>query len=342
MLDRHTTQRRAGFTLVELLVVIAIIGVLVAILLPAIQAARESARRTSCTNNLKQIGIAALNFHNARGAFPVGADSKEYPAVPTNSWTFYRWSSLAHLTPFLEESNAHDALDLTLPLYLNSSFDVTPQNARGVAIVVPVFLCPSDLGQIVSPQFGPTNYAACAGSGVNGGSPLDADGVFYVNSRTRLSKISDGTSHTALMSESVLGNPTGSAIQQDYRVDYKWLLIGPTPGLTEAGCASTPQWNNKDGRGFAWVSGEFRSALYNHFYLPNQAIPDCIGSVLFGSRQVQFSAYGWRTARSRHPGGVNLLLADGSVQFIDDGIDLTLWKAMSTAKGNETITSPSQ
>src|SRR5215212_3523541 len=101
-----TDTRQHGFTLVELLVVIAIIGVLIAVLLPAIQAARESARRTSCINNLKQIGVAANNFHNNYRAFPVGAESKEWPALQFNPWTFYRWSSLAHLTPFLEETNA--------------------------------------------------------------------------------------------------------------------------------------------------------------------------------------------------------------------------------------------
>ncbi len=171
MPDCSPANRKGGFTLVELLVVIAIIGVLIAILLPAIQAARESARRTSCTNNLKQIGIAAHQFHDARGTFPVGAEAREYPAMKSLQWTFYRWSSLAHLTPYLEETNAFNALDLSVPLYVGTSGAVFSQNIVGVALVVPLFLCPSDEGQLVSPSFGPTNYAACAGTGVNGGSP---------------------------------------------------------------------------------------------------------------------------------------------------------------------------
>ncbi len=104
MAATHLAHRRRGFTLVELLVVIAIIGVLVAILLPAIQSARESARRTACTNNLRQLGVAAQNFYASMNAFPVGSESKAYPEQPANQWTFYRWSALAHLTPFLEET----------------------------------------------------------------------------------------------------------------------------------------------------------------------------------------------------------------------------------------------
>ncbi len=108
--DRLRVRGAGGFTLVELLVVIAIIAVLVAMLLPAVQAARESARRTSCINNLKQIGVASQSFYDGHGSFPVGAESKAWPAAPSNAWTFYRWSSLAHLAPFLEEGNAVAAL----------------------------------------------------------------------------------------------------------------------------------------------------------------------------------------------------------------------------------------
>src|SRR5262249_44540851 len=106
MIAQRQLTQRPGFTLVELLVVIAIVGILMALLLPAIQMARESARRTSCNNNLKQIGAAAFQFHDARGVFPVGSESKPCPTMPSNPWTFYRWSTLAHMTPFLEESNA--------------------------------------------------------------------------------------------------------------------------------------------------------------------------------------------------------------------------------------------
>jgi prepilin-type processing-associated H-X9-DG protein len=189
----------------------------------------------------------------------------------------------------------------------------------------------------VAPQFGPTNYAACAGSGgsgANAGSPINTDGIFYVNSRTRIGQLLDGTSHTAMMSESILGTPNGVAPAKDPQVDYKFTLAAP---LTSAGCASTQQWNVADGRSFGWVSGEFRCALYNHYYLPNSASPDCLGVVLAGGPSTSYTPYGWRTARSRHPGGVNLMMADGSVQFVVDGVDAMVWLAWSTRSGGETI-----
>lgn len=322
----------SGFTLVELLVVIAIIGVLVGLLLPAIQAARESARRTACINNLKQIGIAAQNFHDAQKAFPAGAESKSWPGMPGNAWSFYRWSALAHLAPFLEEGNTVDQLDLSVPLY-GTSFSVTPQNVAGVAQLVPLFLCPSDSGQPVNPRFGPTNYVACAGSGAGGGTPFDTDGVFYVNSRIRMAQITDGTSHTALMSESVLGNPSGTPLARDPRRDYKYA--GLAVPLTDALCNASPLWNVSDPRGFAWVSGEYRCASYNHYYGPNPVQPDCLSTRLGGGVQFTFSAYGWRAARSSHPGGVNVLLADGSVRFVGEGIEARPWQALSTREGDE-------
>lgn len=328
----HAPQRTAGFTLVELLVVIAIMGVLLAALLPAIQASRESVRRASCTNNLRQIGTAAQNFYSVHGSFPVGAEAKAYSPKPTNPWTFYRWSALAHLTPFLEETNVHNALDLKVPLYTAISTTPSAENAPAVALVVPLFLCPSDHGQSVSERFGPTNYVASSGSGTNGGSPLQADGVFFVNSHTQMSQIVDGSSHTALFSESLLGNPEGTPLARDAQVDYKFAFRSP---LTESGCNATPQWNVSNARGFSWASGEYRCALYNHFYLPNEEVPDCIGVQLGGGLEEVYTPYGWRAARSRHPGGVNVLLADGSARFISDNVHLAVWRGLATRDGGE-------
>jgi prepilin-type processing-associated H-X9-DG protein len=314
---------------VELLVVIAILGVLIALLLPAVQAARESGRRASCSNNLKQIGTAAHAYLGEQQAFPPAAESRPWAAAPSTPWTFYRWSALARWTPYLEDGSIYKMLDLSVPLY-NSSFNVTPENARGVAMVIPTFLCPSDRHSIVSPQFGPTNYAACAGTGVNGGSPVATDGIFFVNSHTREAQVTNGLSHTALVSESILGNSSGSGSSNDPTVDYKFTLTTP---LTDGACANSFQWNVSDGRGFAWASGEFRCALYNHYYLPNQDVPDCLGAGLGGGTQSQFMAFGWRTARSRHLGGVNLVMADGSVSFIANDIALPVWKTMASRNG---------
>src|SRR3954452_25082672 len=169
----------AAFTLVELLVVIAIIGVLIAFLLPAIQASRGAASRAMCANNLRQVGLAAQNYVSARGRFPNGTVAKEFAAQPFTPWTFYRWSALAQLLPYMENSAAYGALDLSVPLY-GANLLVRPENVDGVKVVVAEFLCPSDISRAVSPDFGPTNYALNAGSGIGGGTTRDTDGIFYM------------------------------------------------------------------------------------------------------------------------------------------------------------------
>jgi prepilin-type processing-associated H-X9-DG protein len=125
-------------------------------------------------------------------------------------------------------------------------------------------------------------------------------------------------------------------------MDYKWLTLNLAfPVLTDAECGGSRKWNFQDGRQFAWVSGEFRCALYNHHYLPNSATPDCVGDIITGPANVttNYSAYGWKTARSRHPGGVNLLMADGSVQVVIDEVDPFIWKAWGSRAGNEVMPS---
>ena len=209
----HKQQTRCGFTLVELLVVIAIIGILVGMLFPAIQMVREAARRTSCSNNMRQLVLAAHNFESARQRFPTGSESKEFPGDPNHPHNFYRWSVLAHLTPYLEQSNAYNTLDLTIPLFAPPTFNVDPQNAIAAGLLVPTFLCPSDQGRAISNGYGvtnlgPTNYAGCTGTGINGGTPFQdegVDGTFFVNSRTRMAEFRDGTSQTIVFSESTLG-----------------------------------------------------------------------------------------------------------------------------------------
>ncbi|MFM8497657.1 MAG: DUF1559 domain-containing protein, partial [Planctomycetia bacterium] len=155
--------RVRGVTLVELLVVVAIVGTLAAMLLPAVQAARESARRTSCTNNLRQISLATANHESARGRFPIGSESRQWDERPDFPHQFFRWSLLAHLAPFYEQQSLLAGLDLSVPLYVGLTADaVAPQNKPILKQTVPMFLCPSDQMQPVSELFGPTNYAGCA------------------------------------------------------------------------------------------------------------------------------------------------------------------------------------
>ncbi len=326
-------RSRAAFTLIELLVVIVIVAILIALLLPAVQASRESSRRANCLNHLHQLAVATHQFASARKVLPPGTISKAYVDDPSNPPNMYRWSAFAHLAPFLEESNVADNLDLTVPLYMTHPFiDVTAANKPWVKIDMPVFRCASDDTPAGSVKFAPCNYASCTGSGINGGSHTNTDGLFFVNSKIRLSQISDGSSKTALYSESSLGTRS-TTTQHDLQTEYKYRL--ETALLTVDKCATANAWNVQDPRGFSWVNGEYRCTLYNHFYPPNHSLPDCI--IQWTS---DFTVFGWRAARSRHPGGVNLAFADSSARFIDETIDLNVWKALSTRAGGESVDEP--
>jgi prepilin-type processing-associated H-X9-DG protein len=225
------------------------------------------------------------------------------------------------------------------------SFNISAANQFAVQQVVKLFLCPADKGQPVSvaygePVIGPTNYAVCVGSGLppggNGplGSPLNSDGMFMAApgfNGFKITDVTDGSSNTAMMSESLLGDGPESAsgpMPGDPQLVYAYTGFGTR--VSDAACAAAAQWNVSNRRGFMWASGEMRCGSYNHYYTPNPPLPDCICN-----DGATFTSMGFRAARSRHTGGVNVLLGDGSVHFISNAVSLTTWRALATRAGGE-------
>lgn len=341
-------NQRRGFTLIELLVVLAIIGALISLLLPAIQKVHSAAQRIQCMNNLKQLGVALHHYHDNHQQFPAGAVAKPYPADFTVPPSSYRWSALAQLTPYLEQTSIYNSLDFSYPMYGGplQTFQPSPwpqalSNKETIAWPVKVFLCPSDRMVGVANGFGPSNYMACTGTGLNAGTAYDTNGMFYVNSKIRIKDVKDGTSNTAMMSESLLGEPYSGTGPVDPQTVYAY--VGPPVGnpgasVNDNDCANAITWNFDQPRGFSWADGQYRTTLYNHHYPPNYAQPDCIGVSGFVNPfdSQRYTSTGWKTARSRHPGGVNVLFGDGTTRFVGDGIDSSAWKALATRAGHET------
>jgi prepilin-type N-terminal cleavage/methylation domain-containing protein/prepilin-type processing-associated H-X9-DG protein len=337
-------MRRRGFTLIELLVVIAIIGVLIGLLLPAVQAAREAARRAQCTNNLKQIGIALHNYHSALNSFPVGylypLDGQYDPQIPR---LHYRWSALAQLTPYLEQTSVYNALNMNWPLssgpagsYGVGPWTFFPANLTVKQMTVGLFLCPSDHGQRPDPASGPTNYAFCTGDGLNGGATVPGDviganGVFCTVTAS-MATIRDGSSNTVAASESLLGTGAGTmAAGSSPPEPRRAIARAASVPFNDALCqAAGNGWRLDKGNG--WWDGDYRSTLFNHGLTPNSKRYDCLHPTTPHNPA-------WRAARSFHPGGVNVLFCDGGVRYVKDSVAPVAWRALATRAGNEAVSS---
>ena len=341
-------KNRRGFTLIELLVVIVIIALLIALLLPAVQSAREAARRSQCNNNLRQIGVALHNYHSTQGLFPsagIIAPLSNYWVANGLAWPgHYDYSAFAQILPFLEQKALFDSINFEVPFATNTGPPV-PQNTTAVIVQIRTFLCPSDTRENVIFGRAPSNYASCTGDGLPGGFALpgpygNPDGPLYCNSSKSFASLTDGTSQTALIGECVIGN--GSQIDPTAGAPNPMEVMIDLPGghsvyadtftyipLTTAECAGSSSYFPY--RQSAWMQGDYGTTLYDHYLTPNSKTYDCIRDWL----------HGWRTARSRHPGGVNLLFADGSVHFIKDTINTVPWRALGTCAGGEVISADS-
>jgi prepilin-type N-terminal cleavage/methylation domain-containing protein/prepilin-type processing-associated H-X9-DG protein len=328
---------RHGFTLIELLVVIAIIAVLIALLLPAVQAAREAARRAQCTNNLKQLGLAMHNYHQAIGTFPIGVMGIRSPTLyasvgdPTGSINRRTWAFM--LLPYIEQSAMYGAVNFSLPFN-------PPTGAANNTVsesLIAVYLCPSDptTNQIDQNNrregnyvvnWGNSNWAQnmlaaynpFAGNKVMPGNPVPFLGAPFTMDRSfGIQNITDGTSNTLLMAEVIIGATQPTNLYEHrgdiYNDDYNCAMFNAytTPNST------VPDWI---------ANGYCR--------YPYQTNPPCTGPT-------NGSQNSYNASRSYHPGGVNALLSDGSVRFFKNSINYITWRALSTTTGGEVLSADS-
>jgi prepilin-type N-terminal cleavage/methylation domain-containing protein len=330
----HASRSRPGFTLVELLVVIAIIGILVALLLPAVQAAREAARRMSCANNLKQIGLSLHNYHDVFKAFP-----------PAGLYLIHKpgasWSAQARLLPYLEQSDLENLINWSL------AYDSQPAVA---GTRVPVYLCPSETNDRSRPDPQPSNpnYAHYPLSfGINMGTWFVFDpvtqrvgnGLVCVNESTNIASLVDGTSNTLAFGEIKAFSP--------------YLRDGGVPAGLQIPAPTDPVQVAAFGGGFKpdsghteWIDGRVHQTGFTATFPPNTKVPYVSAGktwdIDFNSsregRTTNGTTYAVVTSRSYHPGGVNSSAADGSVRFVAQTIDLLTWRSLATRAGGEVVT----
>ena len=335
-------RRTAGFTLIECLVLIGILSILMALALPAVQTAREAARRAQCQSNLHQIGIALQGYHGDHNGFPPAqVDGVPWMVLGTSEqglpiYYIGLYSIHARLLSYLGATPLYNSINFMMPTHPDPLFwrqlshpsplagwSKAHETVRRTAIAL--FLCPSDAGAF---RESGTNYRGNAGVGccpqTTAEYPDSGNGMFPGPSFISAARIPDGLSHTAAFSERLrgTGQPEVVAPARDY---YQWMGTAPTADHLMRRCQINARLSKQRyveaGRWWFW-SGRAQT-LYGHAQPPNGAIPDCIGGNLID---------GMVTARSWHPGGVGLLMGDGSVRFATDSIETAVWRAPRHAK----------
>ncbi|MGC1275381.1 MAG: DUF1559 domain-containing protein [Planctomycetaceae bacterium] len=318
-MSKRPFSRSRGFTLIELLVVIAIIAVLIALLLPAVQQAREAARRTQCKNNLKQLGLAFHNYHDTYGKLPSASSASDY-------------SPQAVVLPYLEQTPLYDLIDFNLA-------PDDPLNATVLMTTVPGFLCSSDTDGLPAILGGRINYWTNVGTSLvntvpstdpshpNYGFPPQ-NGPMAGGKYNDFGDVPDGLSNTVMMSEKVLGDGSNgiSTPESDH---YQPGTYPNTPDEALQQCRAIDvtdlSMQGKSNVGAPWLEADNDATYYFHILPPNDLSCRFPPSRMAG------------TAGSRHTGGVHSLLSDGSARFISESIDLAIWRGIGTAKGREVV-----